>query len=81
MIRCFTPDAVVAVKEGFEDRRVVEYLCAFVLSKHEFPLVLTCKAHSVLLKRFMTIRALDVMMLLLSSFEVYGTPCEKFRRC
>ena len=76
MIRCFTPDAVAVVDEGVDDSRVVEYLCSFLLSKHELPLLRACKAHSVLVERLSTNRALDVMRLLLSSSEAYEMPRE-----
>jgi len=67
---------VADVEDGVEDRKIVEYLCPLLLGEHLFPLLRACKAHSVLVECFVIDRALDVMMLLLSSFEAYGMPCE-----
>jgi hypothetical protein len=74
MIRGFSPDVAV-VDERVDSSRVVEYLCSFLLSKHELPLLRACKAHSVLVERISTIRALDVMIPLLSSSEAHEMPC------
>jgi len=64
------------VEDGGEDRNIVEYLCPLLLGEHLIPLLRACKAHCVLVECFVTDRALDVMMLLLSSFEAYEMPCE-----
>lgn len=66
------------VEDGIESGKVVEYLCPYLLSEHTFPLLRACKAHSVLVECFVIIRALDVMMLILSSFEAYEMPWEWF---
>lgn len=66
------------VEDRAEDRKVVEYLCSFALGQHAFPLLSACKAHPALVGWFVTTRAFDVMMLLLSSFEAYEMPCEWF---
>lgn len=38
------------VEDGVEDRKVVEYLCSFLLGEHTLPLLRACKAQSVLVE-------------------------------
>jgi hypothetical protein len=71
----------VVVGDGAEERKLVEYLCLFLPSKPVLPLLLPGKAHPVLVECSMTTRALNVMLLLVSSSEAYEMPCEWFGQC